>query len=537
MPKKLYKTQIEETFAQGEKIQYILSYTETSNAMRVELDVPDVPIEVMIDTSDDDEDYRPSIPSPVTVSQTGDVWIGSDSISNNVKVTITNNTGSVIDLSGKINTNSVFGNPTAREFASRSPSDNNRPEAFVNGKGVYTFDTASGNSLNTDDQSLGSDSSFGHPRVPLKSPQTFEAPTQLNGALLTGLENASSAQGTGSVEDDTTNFRQGTQGVKVSDSSFARADVSLSSSADLSDDHLQFWAYLPDVSVINRLQIFAKTNGFTDYFEAQIESNTLLDGWNLIALSRAHFFQSDKITGSPDWANINSLSFGVSFSSQGSVTFDDVQAVPSSSGKVTLRLDDGSIDSWDYAKPKLDEYNFKATIATPTGSVGDSGKLDLSQLKTFYEQGYDIISHQVNEQDLTSLSLDEVEDELYRSQKWLLDNGFNRSARFFVPHNHQMNEEVASIASKYFLNPLYNNSSGTHKINAVNFTGLRSHIDATLIDDYSLSELQTRVDNTEEGDGHLLLYWHPSSSNTKWEDILDYIASANVDVETFSDLY
>lgn len=154
MTKQRYTPVISDTFDDGDVIEYILTNTKSAAALRVEINAPQSPYDVDIETSDDGENFYKAIDSPITINQTDEVWVGTTNVSKAVRVTVTNNSGSVIDITGTIRTDSSIDNPTPQAFASRSPNDNNRPEAFVNGKGIYNFKSASGGSLSTVNQSI-----------------------------------------------------------------------------------------------------------------------------------------------------------------------------------------------------------------------------------------------------------------------------------------------------------------------------------------------------------------------------------------------
>jgi len=117
-------------------------------------------------------------------------------------------------------------------------------------------------------------------------------------------------------------------------------------------------------------------------------------------------------------------------------------------GIVTFWTDDGDIADWTVFRPIFNERGIPFVTAIVTNTVGNSGKLTLSQLLQLQEEGHEIASHGHTHQYLTQLSDEEVEYEIRTSKEWLTNNGFKGESLAF-PFG-DFGEREKEIAKKYF---------------------------------------------------------------------------------------
>ena len=98
---------------------------------------------------------------------------------------------------------------------------------------------------------------------------------------------------------------------------------------------------------------------------------------------------------------------------------------PTSGGMVTFQFDDSLLTTYTKAYPLLASGNFVGSVAAVTSYIGaDSNHMTLEQHKDLQNHGWGVDSHTVSHADLTSVDLKKLNDELYWSQKYLVDNGF-----------------------------------------------------------------------------------------------------------------
>jgi peptidoglycan/xylan/chitin deacetylase (PgdA/CDA1 family) len=120
--------------------------------------------------------------------------------------------------------------------------------------------------------------------------------------------------------------------------------------------------------------------------------------------------------------------------------------------RVAINFDDGYKSSIQTAKPILDAYGFDATVYIITSDVEsyDNSNLNLSDLSKLYAAGWDISSHTVEHPHLTALSAAELDDELKDSRDYLINNGFQRTARIIAYPYGDYSHDVVDAAKKYY---------------------------------------------------------------------------------------
>jgi peptidoglycan/xylan/chitin deacetylase (PgdA/CDA1 family) len=117
----------------------------------------------------------------------------------------------------------------------------------------------------------------------------------------------------------------------------------------------------------------------------------------------------------------------------GTAWFDDVHVKefpPTTSGMVTFRFDDSLLSTYTKAYPMLSARGFVGTEAVITSYVGadvghriDSTHMVVPELKDLRDHGWSFLSHTEHHLELSTVDLNTLNNELYWSHKWLIDNG------------------------------------------------------------------------------------------------------------------
>lgn len=110
----------------------------------------------------------------------------------------------------------------------------------------------------------------------------------------------------------------------------------------------------------------------------------------------------------------------------GTAWFDDVTVTefdPTQSA-VTLMFDDGELSTLTEAKPILDDFGIVGSAAIVTDNLGESGFMNLADLKELVARGWEIVSHGLTHSDLTTMSERRMKRELQRSKQILEGYGF-----------------------------------------------------------------------------------------------------------------
>src|SRR5215467_12440309 len=105
------------------------------------------------------------------------------------------------------------------------------------------------------------------------------------------------------------------------------------------------------------------------------------------------------------------------------------------SGKyIIFTMDDGPVGQYNYAKPVLDTYGYKASFMIVCNWVGGDNRMSWSQIADLAADGQDIESHTMTHPDLTHLSANQLQYEIGGSKKCLEDHGFSPTV-FAYPRN------------------------------------------------------------------------------------------------------
>jgi hypothetical protein len=149
------------------------------------------------------------------------------------------------------------------------------------------------------------------------------------GTLIEDFENISqwavdSGRGQGTLQADTTHFKQGAQGLNLNGVNGQFTSATKTVSLDLSAaDNFIFWAYIDNVSNLNTTAIYlTSTTDWSKYLIIGIGSSNYITGWNRMVINKNDF----TTTTGENWSNtMVRLRFRVNVVSgeNVSVTFDD----------------------------------------------------------------------------------------------------------------------------------------------------------------------------------------------------------------------
>ncbi len=115
----------------------------------------------------------------------------------------------------------------------------------------------------------------------------------------------------------------------------------------------------------------------------------------------------------------------------GKAWFDDVHIEewpPTHNGLLTYVFDDSFLTSYSKAYPMMKGYGMVGTAAITTNYLANPTNRDgihmtLAELKEMYAGGWSVMSHTVTHPDLSTATLQTLNNEIYWSRKFLQDNG------------------------------------------------------------------------------------------------------------------
>lgn len=340
---------------------------------------------------------------------------------------------------------------------------------------------------------------------------------------------------------DAVNFKEGSQGIRWRSINAVITTAERAININCFGKHPELWMYIDDVANYDMIRVRfyagAVRNFYSRYNRPDAE---LWTGWHKLVWSRACFVPNGGAV-TADWANITKVVIDVrsQVGTTVDVTFDDFRMVRDRfAGKVTLRFDDAHEDTYTEARARMDEYGFRGVAAVHIIRIGEVGALTLAQLTHLQERGWDIISHSMTHPILTTLTPAEVERELWRSQRWLIEHGFYKGSRFFVPPGNRVNAAVLEQIKSYYLacsaartfvsdtradaippNPFFMQTEPLH-------------------DAIPLATVQGWVDDVVEDQGWLTLMLHNIDDMlVLFQNVIDYIEASGLEVVTFSDVF
>ena len=120
---------------------------------------------------------------------------------------------------------------------------------------------------------------------------------------------------------------------------------------------------------------------------------------------------------------------------------------PLARGMLSLTMDDSYPSQWTLAAPVMAKYGMKATIYNITHTLIDYGWLPSAQ--SLANAGHEVGSHTVSHNDLTTMSVSNIDAELANSQSYLLANVGNPVDSFATPMGNY-NATVLTEIKKYY---------------------------------------------------------------------------------------
>jgi len=363
-----------------------------------------------------------------------------------------------------------------------------------------------------------------------------------------GMENTVGfTGGQGTISNETTIVKEGLGSIK-----FVGAAVTVysgwidrnytASPLNLTNRNFNFWFYISNASRFRNLLFTIRTNDTTwaNYYKVTTTYGYRAGEWRYISITQSAF----TATGSPSWSNVNYIRWETVWATIGepeTVYLDGFKMVLEHyKPTVYLRFDDGTSDQYTVAEPIMRSYGYRGVLAVVPSLVNSGGHVTLSQLTQLYNEGWDAVSHSYSHQNLSSLSNQECDYELYASQKWLRDNGFIRGSNMIViPYGGEgTSTTVLNAAHRYYIGPDYwlgyyfdtfqLDFNQMHYIDCTNWGGAPGQW-------YPWATLQPQIDKLIADKALAGILIHTVNS-TIFPTLVAYLYAQNVNVVTLSDL-
>lgn len=171
-----------------------------------------------------------------------------------------------------------------------------------------------------------------------------------------------------------------------------------------------------------------------------------------------------------DWTNVSMIAIRKDpGSNNATMNWADVKVTDQPSrGTVIFTFDDGAVEDYENAYPKLGEYGFAGSFFVPTDRLDTAWSGYSDPRGDFYQEmedwGHDVCPHmRTGDTQLTDMTTTaEKEDAIIGAKRELLRYGFDRGADFFKPMAYRYDaESLDLIEDHYEMNLIGNNDFTT----------------------------------------------------------------------------
>ncbi|EJV61751.1 hypothetical protein IEO_03046 [Bacillus wiedmannii] len=208
----------------------------------------------------------------------------------------------------------------------------------------------------------------------------------------------------------------------------------------------------------------------------------------------------------------------------------------------TLVDDDGQLLFLSKMKPIYEANDVKATIGVITDFIGTSNYMNLEQLKTLQDEGYDIVCHsKTHSPDMFKTNINIVPDEaiereLGDSQLYMKENGLKGYETLIFPWGNFGTEanRFKAVARKFFKYAM-NSFGGYNNTPVDNMYMNRYALDMS--QDFT-TVLKPKIDECIRNRGWMVFYTHSQENKVDtsyMNKVISYIKSQNAPILTFSE--
>lgn len=257
--------------------------------------------------------------------------------------------------------------------------------------------------------------------------------------------------GTGTLVDDTVNFKVGSKSIKLTSLNNALSQINKTISLDLSAHTHQFLRFYVDASAnIGSIRVQLSNGNFVtgvmEWFTTV--SN---DGWNEFSVPISSF--SLIPGGTFSWSTIDKIRVNCrsKLGTTINVTFDDIHFVKGSPTRpaVIFTFDDGYASVLD-VKAVMDKFHMQGVaFIAPNAYINTDGFMTTDQVKSLQDySGWEIASHGYSHLHMKTLSSDQIEQEVIQALDFFDRNGIVPGPALAYPFG-EHNSDVIDVVRKY----------------------------------------------------------------------------------------
>ena len=267
------------------------------------------------------------------------------------------------------------------------------------------------------------------------------------GRLLDGLESLDRWDcPAGTLRPNTESYVTGTQSAHLSASkSEKRASMyrEFPDGIDLSDRNVSMAINVDDTS--EEYGVYFQLLAPNEQNRVDMWQDVGTSGWARLDFGPTEIVGNPNLTdvrkiGVTTWAGDKARGFSV----------DSIRATKrADQGYVVLTFDDGLASHYTEAYETMREFDFPGVAGVMTNFVGKEGRMTMGQIRELDGAGWDIVSHPQAEKPLPDYPPAKQEQLLRENKQWLVDNGFEKGARFVIWPYSAAGKHTRQIGSRY----------------------------------------------------------------------------------------
>lgn len=115
-----------------------------------------------------------------------------------------------------------------------------------------------------------------------------------------------------------------------------------------------------------------------------------------------------------------------------------------------INFDDNWKSQYQYAKPILDKFHFKATFYVVCDYIDKKNRISWNELQSLYAEGYEIGSHSMSHANLDNIMSDTADYEIIQSKKCIEDKGIKVHSFSYPFNSGDDNSEILGLVSSNY---------------------------------------------------------------------------------------
>ena len=215
---------------------------------------------------------------------------------------------------------------------------------------------------------------------------------------------------------------------------------------------------------------------------------------------------------------------------------------------VTFVVDDCKSTFLDIAKVAFDNKGVKCTLAVVPSWIDTSGYMTMEEIKQLKNEGYEFVSHSYTHSssiwntlngtnDLSNVSDEKIEKDIYQAKKWLIDNNLGDGKTIVYPFGGfgTQSKRFKKLAKKYHENGINAVGGGYNDCPNDNMYLNRYFLNSKST---NVNVVRTMIDNAITNNQLLVIGTHSLESEVYVayiERIIEYCEEKGVPVLTFSE--